>query len=99
MFDSQKYDVNREVSSIVEYKEAVEAAETLGLELQKVSAYGYGWESPDGPVHPDAGGGGVDVVKVGRKYLHMKLDGKVCRVAFGRAPDSLDDAKLVLRFS
>lgn len=99
------YAASKEVTTPAEYKEAVAAAELLGLELVKVSAYGYGWEAADDqPVHPDAGGSGVEIRKVGRKYFHMALSGpdgtEVVPVKCGRAGSStLDDAKLILRFS
>lgn len=100
------WDVTKDVTTPEEYKEAVEAAETLGLELAWVDAYGYGWETPTDapPVQPNAAGHEVDIVKVGRKYFHMKLanpgeEPETIPVACGSSAKSLDDAVLKMRFT
>lgn len=97
--------VSTDVRGPKEYNEAVEAAETLGLELSRVDAYGYGWETPENdPVSPGACGREVDIRKVGQKYFHMALTGpdgvEVIPVACGRPgyDTDLDRSKLVLRF-
>jgi len=63
-----KYTVK--VESTKEYKEAIDAAETLGLEVSDVDAARYGWESPDADaVHPK---GRFEIKKVGRTKINKQ---------------------------
>lgn len=84
------------VESVEEYKEAIDAAETLGLELTDVDAARYGWESPDADaIHPK---GRFEIKKVGRKYVHFDFgDEGIARAAFGTDYDG-DSAYLKLKF-
>jgi hypothetical protein len=85
------------VESTREYREAMEAAETLGLELADVDAARYGWDSPDADaIHPK---GQFEVAKVGRKYVHFDFgDEGTARAAFGTDYDG-ESAYLRLRFN
>lgn len=101
----QDYPVNVDVTDPSEYRDAIDAAETLGLDLQRVDAYGYGWEAADdAPVNPGAGGREVEIEKVGQKYFHMKLSGPdgtdVVPVECGKPGHDTDlrPARLTLRF-
>lgn len=93
-----------EVTDPDEYREAVEAADVLGLELSRVDGDGYGWEAKDGqPVQPGSSGE-IDIVRVTDGWFHMKLVGpdgtEVVPVKCGRSSsESLRDAKLILRFN
>lgn len=82
------------VESIEEYKEAVEAAETLGLEVEAVGASSFGWDTASGcAFHPTYD---PEVLKVGRKYVHFATgDGKKVRAAFGY--DSVDNEACWIR--
>ncbi len=84
------------VESIAEYKDAVDAAETLGLEVDSIRPSRHGWESPDyDAVTPRKY---HELVKVGRKYLHFEMNDEVVRVAFGdERSDIFDPASLTLR--
>jgi len=84
------------VESIAEYKEAIDAAQTLGLELSDVDAGQYGWESPDADaIHPR---GQFEIKKVGHKYVHFDFgDEGIARAAFGRDYDGVP-AYLQLKF-
>jgi hypothetical protein len=86
------------VESIEEYKEAVEAAETLDLEISEIEASRNGWETPDADaVHPR--GTRFDIKKVGHKYIHFEFSkGDVCRAEFGTNYDK-DSAYLRLHFN
>lgn len=83
-----------EVTSVKEYKEAVEAAETLGLEVKKITGSRYGWETPDADaIHPS---GKLEIDKIGRKYVHFDFGSEgVARAAFGY--DSINDEPAYLR--
>lgn len=60
--------------SAQEYKDAVSHAEALGLSTKEVWFKGA-WETPDGePVF--LSGSGVPVEKVGRKYFHVRIEGR-----------------------
>jgi len=92
-----RYAHSVKVESCQEYKEAIEAAETLGLELADVDASRYGWDSPDADaIHPR---GRFDIEKVGRKYVHFDFGKEgVARAAFGTDIDG-DSAYLRLNFN
>lgn len=64
------------VSTPAEYKDALAAAETLGLELSKVHANGT-FELPSGEAcWPRSG----PIRKVGYKYFTIKMDGEWYKV-------------------
>lgn len=82
------------VESVAEYKDAIDAAETLGLELADIDASRYGWDSPDADaIHPR---GNFEIKKVGRKYIHFDFGSEgVARAAFGY--DSIDEQPAYIR--
>lgn len=84
------------VESVSEYKEAVNAAETLGLEVRDIDAARYGWDTPDADaIHPR---GNFTIKKVGRKYIHFDFGNEgIGRAAFGTDYDG-DPAYLRLYF-
>jgi len=89
-----RYSHTVKVESTEEYKEAVEAAETLGLELVDVEPSRYGWEpEEDGyALHPRDY---HDIVKVGYKYVHFDIDGQIVKAEFRE--DRFDDEEAYLR--
>lgn len=61
--------VHKRVESPAEYKEMVQAADVLGLEVTEALMYGQ-WKTDDGyPVSP----GQVEIEKVGRKYFYIEV--------------------------
>lgn len=68
----------RDVETPQEYKDAIQHAEALGLELSEVQGYGS-WKTHDGhPVFIRAGGSGrVEVEKAGRKYFHIEINDRI----------------------
>jgi len=85
------------VESVEEYKDAVDAANTLGLEVSDVDAARYGWDSPDADaIHPK---GRFTIKKVGHKYVHFDFgDEGIARAEFGTDYDG-DKAHLRLHFA
>jgi hypothetical protein len=85
------------VKSTKEYREAMDAADTLGLKLADVDAARYGWDSPDADaIHPK---GDFGIEKVGRKYIHFDFgDEGTARAAFGTDFDG-EQTYLRLRFN
>jgi len=85
------------VESISEFKDALDAAETLGLDVVDVDAARYGWESPDADaIHPK---GNFEIEKVGRKYVHFDFGSEgVARAEFGTDYDG-DAAYIRLHFA
>lgn len=85
------------VESTDEYKDAIDAADTLGLEVVDVDAARYGWVSPDAEaIHPRDQ---FDIQKVGRKYVHFDFgDEGVARAEFGTDYDGTE-AYLQLHFA
>jgi hypothetical protein len=85
------------VESVEEYKNAIEAAETLGLSVSDIHASRYGWESPDADaIHPKKQ---FEIAKVGRKYVHFDFgDEGVARAEFSTDYDG-DSAYLQLHFN
>jgi len=92
-----RYKHTVKVTSTNEYREAIEAADTLGLELADVDAARYGWESPDADaIHPK---GKFEIKKVGHKYVHFDFgDEGVARGAFSEDYNG-DSAYLRLKFN
>jgi len=92
-----RYKHRLKVRSIEAYKEAIEAASKLGLEVADVGASRHGWETPDADsLHPR---GEFEIAKVGRKYIHFDFrNAGKCRGEFGRDYDG-DKAYLELRFN
>lgn len=70
-------EVVRDVESASECKEAMRNAESLGLRLDETQSFGS-WQSANG--HPVFPGYNVEIEKVGRKYIHMVLDGETIPV-------------------
>jgi len=89
-----RYTHSVKVESCKEYKNAVEAANTLGLEVVDVDASRYGWESPDAEaIHPKHN---FSIKKVGHKYVHFDFGSEgVARAEFGF--DSIDNEPAHLR--
>lgn len=92
-----RYTHTVKVESVAEYKDAMDAADTLGLELADVDASRYGWDSPDADaIHPKHN---FEIAKVGRKYVHFDFgDEGTARAAFGTDYDG-EPTYLRLRFN
>jgi len=102
MISKQK--VSKKVTTPSEYREAVNAAETLGLELKTIRIYGYGWQTEDGrsinaSAIPPMKGETLNNFKAHRKYFETKIDGDRVKFHAARSPESLDEPVLTLGFS
>ena len=86
------------VESTEEYKDAINAAEALDLELCDVDASTYGWDSPDSDaIHPQSN---FEIKKVGHKYIHFDFGSEgVARAEFGRDVVNGDKAHIRLYFN
>lgn len=85
-----------EVNSTQEYREVIEAAETLGLELDKITASRGGWETKeDYAIHPR---GSVNIEKMGYEYVHFAFEEGTAKAKFGWDSVREQRAELTLYF-
>lgn len=101
--------VKQTIKTPQEYKEAVEAAETLGLEPSDWSFFGVwevhyqkkpenkSWKSFEVP--PPSWPKGSEVVEVGTKYITVEMDGNLSRIKPGEKTDGDMEPKLKVSFT
>lgn len=88
--------IRKRAEDVSELKEHIKAADTLGFTLESVEFMGT-WETSDGHMVYIGRGGAREVEKVGRKYLHVPVDGEVTAVQPGSSR-TRDDGTLVAHF-
>lgn len=86
-----------EVSDPQEAKDALEAAETLGLELRDANVRGWWTYDEDVTINNHAD---CEIDKIGRKWFYLEVTGKVIKCKPRRCPEQYggDNGTLRLNF-
>jgi hypothetical protein len=85
-------EVRKEVKTPAEYREAIDAAEVLGLEMHDYSFMGT-WFSKDNEI-PCWPGVNTKIIEDGRLYFKVQIDGEPEKIY----PEDDEKAKIVLKF-